>query len=340
MSKTVLVTGATGFIGSWCVVELLRRGYTVRTTVRSLAKEAAARAAIASVVDPGDKLTFFAADLNRDEGWDAAATGCDYVLHVASPLGTDNPKDPAVLVIPAREGTLRVLRAATRAGVERVVMTSSVAACAPRIKSGETTTDETFWTDPSDPDLGAYRLSKTLAERAAWDFMSQQSSRTGLTTILPSAVLGPVLTAENLGSVQIVRRLLSGSIPGAPRLGFNFVDVRDVADLHIRAMTAPEAAGERFIAGGEWKWMKDISEILRSELGPRAKKVPSRNLPDFVLRLIGIFDPTVRVVTPLLGRKHMVTSAKAQTVLSWEPRSAKTAIVDCAESLIAKGAVS
>lgn len=340
MSKTVLVTGGSGFIGGWCVVELLKRGYTVRTTVRSLAKEAAARAMIASIVDPGDRLSFSAADLTSDEGWDAAVASCDYVLHVASPLGTGAPTDPNALIVPARDGTLRVLKAATRAGVERVVFTSSAAACRPPLDSPDGVSDETVWTDPKDRHLDAYRLSKTLAERAAWDFMAQQkSSRTTLTTILPTAVLGPLLTADNLGSVQLLQRLMNGSMPGYPRIGFGVVDVRDVADIHIRAMTAPEAAGQRFLAIGEWLWMKEMSEILRSSLGPRAKKVPTRALPDFVLRLISIFDRPIRFITPFLGRKHANTSAKALAVLGWKPRPAAETLVDCAESLIAKGAI-
>jgi nucleoside-diphosphate-sugar epimerase len=340
MSKTVLVTGGSGFIGSWCVVELLKRGYTVRTTIRSHAKEPAARALIASAVDPGDRLSFFAADLTSDEGWDAAVTGCDYVLHVASPLGANTPRNPDELIVPARDGTLRVLKAATRAGVERVVFTSSAATCRPPHDSGDSVSDETVWSDPAEPYLGAYPLSKTLAERAAWDFMAtQQSSRTTLTTILPTAVLGPLLTAENLGSVQLLQRLMNGSMPGYPRLGFGIADVRDVADLHIRAMTAPEAAGQRFLAISEWLWMKEMAQIVRSDLGSRAKKVPTRQMPDFVLRLIAIFDRPIRFITPMLGRKHENTSAKAQRILGWQPRPVRETLVDCAESLIAKGAV-
>ncbi len=183
--------------------------------------------------------------------------------------------------------------------------------------------------------LGPYRLAKTIAERAAWDFMASQSGSTTLTTILPVAVLGPVLSAENLGSVQLISRLLGGSMPGIPHLGFCVVDVRDVVDLHIRAMTAPEAAGERFIAAGDWVWMADVSGILRSALGASAKKVPTRGVPDFVLRIVALFDRPLQFVTPLLGRKHVFSSAKAQAVLGWKPRPAATTIVDCARSLIA-----
>ena len=334
MAETVLVTGGTGFIGGWCIVELLKRGYTVRTTVRSLAREEAARLALSSAVNADDRLSFFVADLTSDEGWEAAVAGCDYVLHVASPLGTDAPKDPNVLILPARDGALRILRAATQARVKRVVLTSSTAAASPQLHSADSLNDETVWTDPDDKHINAYRQSKVLAERAAWNFMSSRGGETTFTAILPSAVLGPVLSTENLGSVQIIARLMSGRLPGYPRLGFSIVDVRDVADIHIRAMTCPEAAEERFIASGDFMWMADISKVLREKLGDRAKKVPTRPLPDFVLRLASLFDPTLKLVTPGLGRKHTFTSAKAKRVLGWTPRPAATTVVDCAESLI------
>jgi nucleoside-diphosphate-sugar epimerase len=340
MAETVLVTGGTGFVASWCIVELLKRGFAVRTTVRSLSKEQAVRATIAAAIDPGDQLTFFAADLTSDVGWDAAVAGCDYVLHVASPLGGDNPKDPDALIIPARDGALRVLRAATKAEVKRVVMTSSCAAATPpALASEDRVTDETLWTNPEDKRINAYRKSKTVSELAAWRFMEEYQGPTTLTTILPGAVFGPVLTAENLGSVQVIGRLLRGRLPGNPRLGFEIVDVRDVADVHIRAMTSPQAAGARFIAVGEFMWMTDIAQTLRSKLGGAASKVPTRTLPDFVLRLFALVDPALRAVTPLLGRKHRHTAEKAQRLLGWHARPAAVTIVECAESLISRNAV-
>jgi nucleoside-diphosphate-sugar epimerase len=332
---TVLVTGGTGFVGGWCIVELLKRGYTVRTTVRSLAREPVVRAAIAAITDPGDRLTFFVADLNSDEGWDTAVSGCDYVLHVASPLGADVPSDPNVVIAPARDGALRVLRAATAAGVGRVVMTSSTAAASSPPQGPDTVNDETMWTDPNAPKLTAYRQSKALAERAAWDFMAGHAGPTTLTTILPSAIFGPVLTMENLGSVQVIGRLLDGRVPGNPRLGFCVVDVRDVADIHIRAMTAPQAAGQRFIAAGDFMWMADISKTLRVSLREQAKRVPTRALPDFMLRLASLFDRSLKLVTPGLGQKREFTSEKARRVLDWTPRPATTTVIDCANSLIA-----
>ena len=336
MAETVLVTGGTGFVAGWCIVELLRRGYAVRTTVRSLSKEAAVRAAVASGGASGDPLTFFAADLTNDEGWDAAVEGCDYVLHVASPLGGGALQDRNTLIAPARDGTLRVLRAAAKAGVKRVVMTSAAAAARPPLGS-DRVSDETIWADPADPQFDAYRVSKILAERAAWDFMSTANGSTELTCILPGAVFGPILTAENSGSVEIIRRLLEGRPGAVPRLGFWIVDVRDLADLHIRAMTAPEAAGQRFLATGDFLWMEDIARALRSKLGSRAAKTPSRRLPDFVVRLLLPFMPQLRPLAPLLGRKFALTPEKARRVLGFSPRPATTTVVDCAESLIPHG---
>jgi dihydroflavonol-4-reductase len=335
---TVLVTGGSGYIGGWCVIGLLQQGYTVRATVRSLAKEAAVRKALGTVVDPEDRLSFHAAELTADAGWDAAAGGCDYVLHVASPLGVAEPKDPNELIVPAREGARRALTAAIKAGVKRVVLTSSVAATSQRAGGADSLSDETVWTDATDPKVGAYGQSKTLAERAAWDLIAASGGSTSLATVNPALVLGPVLSGDFSESVQVVERLLSGRVPGLPRLGFNIVDARDVADLHIRAMTAPEAAGQRFIAAGTYAWMTDLAALLRERLGEGAAKVPTRKVPDFVIRLAGLFDKDLGSVTPGLGQKHDFSS-KAQTLLGWKPRPLEDTVLDCARSLIATGAV-
>lgn len=334
MAETVLVTGGTGFIAGWCIVELLKRGFTVRTTVRSLSKEQLVRAAVSTAVDPADRLTFFAADLTLDEGWDAAVAGCDYVLHVASPLGLDDSKNPDALIIPAREGALRVLRSATKAGVKRVVMTSACAAASPSSYTEDGITDETLWTDPNDSNLSTYRKSKTLAELAAWQFMKDYHGSTTLTTILPGAVFGPILSAENVGTAQVIGRLLQGRMPGTPRIGLEVVDIRDLVDVHIRAMTSNQAAGERFIAVSEFMWMADMAKTLRSKLGESASKVPVRTVPDFVIRILSRFDPNLRAIMPGLGRKNRHTSAKAQRLLGWHPRPAAETVLDCAESLI------
>jgi dihydroflavonol-4-reductase len=341
--ETVLVTGGTGYVAGWCIVDLLKRGYTVRTTVRSLSKEANLRASIASAfegaVELTANLTVVCADLTADAGWDAAVAGCDYVMHVASPLASSMPKNPDDLIIPARDGSLRVVKAATKAGVKRVVVTSSVAAAGPAPDAQDCINDENMWTDLSNNSVDIYRQSKTLAERAIWSFMETYQGPTTVVTILPTAVLGPVLSPENLGSVQIISRLLSGQFPGTPRLGFNVVDVRDLADMHWRAMTIPEAAGKRFIATGSFMWLSEMSKLMRDKLGARARKVPTLPLPDFVLHIAAFFDPLLKFVTPGLGRRHEFTAARAEKILGWKTRSTTDTIIDCAESLFDKKAV-
>jgi len=332
MTETVLVTGGSGFVASWCIAELLQRGYAVRTTLRSGAKEAAVRKAVGSIPTDG-RLTFAIADLTKDAGWDAALAGCDYVLHVASPLSGAPTKDRDAFVAPAREGTLRVLRAATTAGVKRVVMTSAAAAARPPLAANRVS-DETIWADPDDPQFDAYRRSKILAERAAWDVIAVNGRTTQLTTILPGAVFGPVLARENLGSVQIISRMLEGRPSAIPRLGFWVVDVRDLADLHIRAMTSSDAGGQRFLAAGEFLWMEEIARILRAKLGARASKVPTRRLPDALFRFVAIFLPQLKALAPLIGQRYELSAVKASRVLGFAPRAADTTLYDCALTLV------
>ncbi|MGI5460107.1 NAD-dependent epimerase/dehydratase family protein [Streptomyces sp. CA-249302] len=336
MPELVLVTGGSGYIAGWCVAELLRRGYDVRTTVRFAAREKSVTEAVSGVVDPAGRLGFAVADLTSDEGWEAALKGVDHVLHVASPLGAASGD----LIGPARDGTLRVLRAATAAGVRRVVMTSAANAASPSSYATEGMTDETLWTDPEDPTLIPYRRSKTVAERAAWDFMAAHDGPTELVTVLPGAVFGPVLTTENIGSVGIVGRMVSGAMPGVPRIGLEIVDVRDLVDVHIRAMTSPAAAGQRFLATGEFMWMADMARVLREGLGEHGRRVSTRQVPDFAVRLAARFrDPSLREITPALGRRNRHSTEKARTLLGWQPRPARQTVLDCAESLIAHGAV-
>jgi len=331
--ETVLVTGGSGFLGGWCLAELLRRGYRVRTTVRDPAREAEVRARLAPALEAGDGLSVLVADLVSDEGWERAAQGCDYVLHVASPFPPKQPKDPDELIVPAREGTLRVLRASLDAGVRRVVVTSSVAAVRGGVDSASAPLTEADWTDGEDPRLEPYTRSKTIAERAAWDVVGQRGERERLAVVNPGAILGPVLGAERSFSLQMVQRLLDG-LPGTPRIGYSVVDVRDVADLQIRAMTAPAAGGERFIAVTQFQWMADVAAVLRERLGPAAAKVPKRSLPDFAVRAMGIFDPSVRTVARQLGQRVELSSEKARSELGWSPRPVEETIVDCAQSLL------
>ena len=335
----VLVTGGSGYIGSWCVIGLLEAGYAVNTMVRDLAREGQVRAALAKATQVDGRLDFFVANLTSDAGWAEAAAGCEYVLHVASPLGVAEPKDANELIVPAREGARRAITAAIKASARRVVLTSSVAATSHGPTAPDGVADESVWTDPDEAGVSAYARSKTLAERAAWDLIGEKGGATSLATVNPALVLGPVLSGDFSGSVQVVERLMTGRVPGLPRLGFNIVDARDVADLHIRAMTDPKAAGERFIAAGNWAWMVDVASLLRQRLGGEAAKVPTRNAPDWLLRLAGVFDPEIRSVAAGLGRRHDFTSAKAQETLGWKPRPLEGTILDCARSLIDEGVV-
>lgn len=310
----------------------------MRTTVRDLAREAEVRAAVGSQVDAGGRLTVLAADLNADEGWQQAVDGCDYILHVASPFPPVQPKDADDLIVPAREGTLRVLRAALEAGVGRVVLTSSVAAIGGGATPSSAPLTEEAWTDLANHKLSPYVRSKTIAERAAWDFMREAGQVDRLAVVNPGAILGPLLSSDRSYSLEAIERLLKG-MPGVPRIGFSFVDVRDVADLQIRAMLAPGAGGERFIAVGSFEWMGKVAEVLRRRLGPAAAKVPSRSVPDLLVRAMGLFDPGVRSVVGQLGRKLEYSSGKAESLLGWSPRPLEETIVETAESMIRVGVV-
>jgi dihydroflavonol-4-reductase len=332
-----LVTGGSGYIGGWCVITLLQQGYTVRATIRDLARAEEVKRSIESVVDPEGRLTFHAANLTSDEGWDAAAEGAEFVLHVASPLGVPEPKDPDELIIPAREGALRAIRAAIKAGAKRVVMTSSVAATSRPLSEPDSEADETVWTDGDDVSAGAYARSKTIAEKAAWELVRNQGNGTSLAVVNPALVLGPVFGPDYSDSVQIVERLLKGRIPGLPHLGFCVVDVRDVADLHLRAMTSPEAAGERFIAAGEFAWMAEIASMLRARLPERVSKIPTAKAPDLMIKLAALVDHDLKSVTPSLGHKRTFSSAKAERVLGWKARPIEETLFDCARSLIDRG---
>jgi nucleoside-diphosphate-sugar epimerase len=314
------------------VIELLRRGHWVRTTVRDLAREPQVRKAIGSQVDPGERLEFLAADLGEDAGWEQAVQGCDHVLHVASPFPPQQPKDPDELIVPARDGTLRVLRAALAAGAQRVVVTSSVAAIGGGSKPDASLTEDD-WTDLDHPQLTPYARSKTIAEQAAWDFVAEAGAKDRLATVNPGAILGPALSEDHSFSLQLIERLLKG-MPGAPRIGFSFVDVRDVADLQIRAMTMPEAGGQRFIAVDQFAWTSEVAAIIREGLGEAAENVPTRKVPNLVVRAMAIFDPGVRSIVGQLGRRTSYSSEKARTILGWAPRPLEDTVLETARSML------
>jgi nucleoside-diphosphate-sugar epimerase len=336
---TVLVTGGSGYLGGWCILALLERGYSVRTTVRDARRETDVRGALAGEVDAGDRLDFAVAELGSDDGWAEAVAGCDFVLHVASPFPPAQPKDPDELIAPARDGALRVLGASLDAEVPRIVLTSSVAA----VRHGhEPPADgvytEVDWSDPDDTDLTPYTRSKTIAELAAWQYARERGAEARLATVNPGAIIGPVLSDDRSFSLQVIERLLKG-MPAVPRLGFTFVDVRDVADLHIRAMTDPAAAGERFLAVNRFLWLEEVGRILRERLGPAASKVPKRVAPNLMVRAMALFDPAVRTIVDDLGQKQTYSGAKAMNELGWSPRSVEDTIAECAQSLIDRGVV-
>ena len=335
MTNTVLVTGGTGYVAGWCIVELLKRGYNVRTTVRSLSKEAGVRSAVATQVDAGGRLSFVAVDLMKDDGWEQAVAGCDYVLHVASPLGGTITKDADELVRPAREGALRVLKASVKAGVKRIVMTSSCGAATPTKLGVNTVSDETVWSDPVAQKDDHYRLSKTLAEKASWDYMTSEGRATEFTTILPSGVFGPVLSMEGLGSVQFIQRLIDGRLPRIPNVGLNIIDVRDLAVAHVDAMTAPGAAGQRLIVSGDFMWMKDIAAAIKVKLGGKGDKAPTKELPDWVVNIGANFSHALMTLKPLIRRSHRFSSEKARRVIGLKTRPATETVTDCAVSLLA-----
>ena len=334
----VLVTGGSGFIGAHCIAQALLAGHQVRTTLRNVGRLDEVKGLVARAGADGAGLTAVAADLNADAGWAEAAAGCEYVLHVASPFPTAPPKDENEVVRPARDGALRVLRAARDAGARRVVLTSSFAAVGYGHPMRAKPFDESDWTSLEGDDITPYTKSKTLAERAAWDFVAREGGALELATVNPVGVMGPALGPDLSTSVVAIKRLLEGAMPGLPDFRFGIVDVRDVADLHLRAMTDPRAKGERFLAvSGEFMSLYEIALCLRARLGERARKVTTRQLPNWLVRAVALFDPMARQVTPELGKRKAASNAKAKAVLGWAPRSREDAVAATGESLLALG---
>jgi len=338
-NDSVLVTGGSGFVAIHCIDQLLRAGYPVHTTVRSLKREADVREMLKTAGTPRQEaLTFFQADLMQDKGWPEAVAGCRFVLHVASPFPASVPKHEDELILPAREGALRVLRAARDAGVQRVVQTSSFAAIGYGHNPQAAPFDETKWTNVDGAGVSAYAKSKTLAERAAWDFIAREGGHLELSVVNPVGIFGPTLGPDYSTSILIVQKLLDGEVPACPRISFGAVDVRDVADMHLRAMTNPAANGERFLAtAGEFISLLDVGTILKKNMGSMAKRVPTREIPDWIVRFLALFIADMKAISPELGIKKNASNEKAKRILGWTPRSNEEAITASGRSLAQLG---
>jgi dihydroflavonol-4-reductase len=337
--ELVLVTGGSGFIAQHCILALLEAGYRVRTTLRSLSREAEVLSNLRTGgAEPGDRLSFAAADLTADDGWLEAAADCAYIIHGASPTPSGDQVREEDWIRPAVDGNLRVLRAARDAGVRRVVLTSAFGAIGVGHKPRSRPFDETDWSDLNG-NVAPYQRSKTLAERASWDFIAREGSGLELATVNPTTVLGPALGFDYSHSIRLIKNLLDGQ-PGCPKINTCVVDVRDVADLHLRAMTDPAANGERFLAAsGESLWMVEIARLLNQRLGKGAKKVSTRVLPNWFIRVVALFNPAMKGIVPHLGVNMNASGDKAKRLLGWAPRSREDAIVATAESLIKLGLV-
>jgi dihydroflavonol-4-reductase len=341
-TSRVLVTGATGFIAQHTIVKLLDAGYRVRGTLRSLAKAEAVRALLAAHARSTALLEFAAAELGSPDGWLEAMRDCRYVLHLASPLPNRPPAHEDELIVPARDGALRVLAAAAASGkqggtrVERVVMTSSVAAVLYGLaRDGSKVYDEGDWSELT-AEVGAYEKSKTLAERAAWEFVAELpgEQRFAFCTINPGLVLGPLLGPEAHTSAELVRKLLRREVPGCPDVGWAVVDVRDVAELHLAAMTSPHADGKRVIAAIEHAAMIDVAKILARRFGARGFRVPTRRVPGWMLRIVAMWDRTAKLAVQELGKRQDVSNQRARELLGWKPRGLEEMVVAMGESMI------
>ena len=336
MAGTVFVSGGSGYIAGFLIRQLVAEGWIVHTTIRNLAREGQVRESLG--VD-NSRVKFFAADLTSDAGWDEAMAGCSHVAHLASPLPTDAPSHEDELIVPARDGALRALRAARAAGIKRFVMTSSMAAVAYGHGGAKTRFTQADWTNIDSPDAYAYVKSKTIAERAARDWVAAEGGDMEFCTVNPVLVLGPLQSADFSTSLEAIKKMLEGSLPGLPRFGFGVVDVRDVADMHLRCLTAPDMAGERFLCSGPFLWMREIAEILRAGLGDQARKVPRRGLPDWLVRVSAWFDPVVRQVIGELGHERDADTGHALAKLGWKARPVEETVLDTARDMIRLGIV-
>jgi dihydroflavonol-4-reductase len=339
ISQKVLVTGASGFIGLHTVLHLLQCGYRVRATVRTEAREKKTRDTLSSQLPTGS-LEFAHADLSKDDGWLEAVHGCDSVIHTAAPYPIENPKDENELILPIRDGTLRVLRAAQAEGIQRVVLLSNVGSVFDGHQGENRTFDESDWTDVGKC-LNTYHTAKTLSERAAWDFIqgSENHSKMEMVAINPSAVFGPVLDDHRHTSVEWIRTVMRAEVPGLPRILVPLVDVRDLVDILAKAMSVPGAAGKRFICNAAEVPYPELADILHKNFSQRGYRIPTRVLPDILIRFMALFNPKVKAVASNLNWNFSLSTDRARSVFGWQPRPYQQTIVEMAESLIEHGLV-
>ncbi|ETZ22056.1 aldehyde reductase [Pedobacter sp. V48] len=333
---TVLVTGGSGFVAVHCIQQLLDKGYQVRATLRDLNKQDK----VIDMLKKGgitnfNNLSFVKADLTSDDNWKLAVKDCDYVLHVASPIFLKLPKHEDEMIRPAVDGTIRVLKAARDTGVKRVVMTSNFGAVGYSHKDKTTLITEESWTDPNEKGLSAYNKSKVLAESAAWDFMEQEGGSLELSVINPMGIFGPSFTKDLSSGFELLQKVMDGSMKALPNISLGIVDVRDVADLHIRAMTNPQAKGQRFLAlSGGTMSLLEIADFLKNELPEAAANASTKTIPNWLIRIAAFFNAQAKAIAPLVGIYRNASNEKARTLLGWAPRSNQAAILATAKSLV------
>ena len=329
--ETVLVTGISGWIAQFCAIDLIKNGYNVRGSLRSMNRKQEVIDAISKEVDPTGSLEFCELDLLKDDGWDDANKGCTYVMHVASPFYIALPKNEDDIIKPAKEGTIRALTAAKKAGVKRMVLTSSIVAMFSHLTRGKF--DSSTWTDLDSKQITPYQKSKTIAEQAAWDFVNNQTpeNKIELVSVNPGGVMGPTLSDDISGaSLDIMSQLLTGKMPGIPNLCIPMVDVRDVAEHHYKAMILPEANGKRFISA-----LANPTHVmeLATTLKENGYKVPTKKVPSFLLKFLALFDREVRGMTPMLDNYVTCDNSETMNILGWEPRSLKQSFLDMAKTV-------
>jgi nucleoside-diphosphate-sugar epimerase len=334
-NNVVLVTGGTGFVGSHCILQLLQQGYHVKSTVRSQSRSSEVIEMLKNGgIVTGENLNFVETDLTKDDNWNEAVRDCDYVLHVASPIYLRLPKDENEMIIPAVEGTLRVLKAARAAKVKRVVMTSNFGAVGYSHKDKTTMITEESWTDPKEKGLSIYNKSKVFAEKAAWDFIAREGGNLELSVINPMGIFGPSLSPALSSGFGLLLKVLDGSMKAIPNINLGVVDVRDVADLHIRAMINPAAKGQRFLAlAGGTMSLLEMVKLAKERMPEITKNTSTRSIPDWLVRVLALFNVQAKAILPLVGIYRNASNEKARTLLGWQPRSNEEAIIATVESL-------